>query len=245
MNILFKHENKLTVNIVFFCFRRIKAAKEEISSSEFYEKCIQTLYHGKTALQNIDIVSYGLGQFSQSVTARYQFAFLLILKDLYKAKVFVYDPVFSTDEIEIIKHFDFTVIDFNEEGKRLVNNTTLFFLPHCPKQLTNNLLWKNWNKNLSKCIIIGNSFEKIIESNSARYLKENLPFVYHASSFIREFKLDNCFKFQDIFNDLSLHLFLEEDIVHLTENIASEKEEPSYQENDIEFITQSILHISP
>lgn len=158
----------------------------------------------------------------------------------------MYDPIFGSDEVEVSNHFDCSVIDCNEEGKRQVIHSTIFFLPHCPKQLTNNLLWKNWSKDLSKCIIIGNSFEKIIESHPDKYLEENLHFLFQASSFVTEFKIDNCFKFQDIFNDLSFHFFLEENIAHLTESVINSKKEPLYQDSDIEFISQSIqtgLHI--
>lgn len=222
------------------CFRKIIAAKEDIRVSGFYDKLVPNLKTRFKRQRVIDIVSYGLGQYSKCVSARYQFAFLLLLKDYYEAQVFVYDPIFSHVDIEIAKHFDCIVLDFNEEGKRQVILPTVFFLPHCPKQLTNNILWKNWGKGLSECVIIGNSFEKIIESNSDRILKESLLYVFHASTFVTELKIDNCFRFQDIFNDLSVHFFLEEDIELLPDNILSLKEEPSYPEEDLEFVTLTI-----
>lgn len=46
-----------------------------------------------------------------------------------------------------------------QEGKRLVEKPTFFYLMHCGKALYNNLLWKNWSaRGLPLMIIIGNSF---------------------------------------------------------------------------------------
>lgn len=84
----------------------------------------------------------------------------------------LYDPVLSPEEKEIIELLDCLVIETNEEGKRKVDCDTLFFVPHCPKQLVNNLLWKNWGKSLSQCIIIGNSFRKIFESIQIGFWKK-------------------------------------------------------------------------
>ena len=39
----------------------------------------------------------------------------------------------------------------------------LFFLPHCPKQLSNNLLWSNWRPDkLRRLVVVGNSFKRIL-----------------------------------------------------------------------------------
>lgn len=190
-------------------------------------------------LQAVDIVCYGIGQFSDSVASRFQLALLLVLKDCFKSKVSLYDPVLSPEEKEIIELLDCLAIETNEEGKRKVDRDTLFFVPHCPKQLVNNLLWKNWGKSLSQCIIIGNSFRKIFESNSNRFLEENLVYIFHASSVVTEIEIDNNFKFSDIFNDLSIHYFLKEEIDCLSDSILNFTEEPIYQKEDIEFVASS------
>lgn len=193
-----------------------------------------------TDLENIDVVTYGLGNFSQCVSSRYQFSFILVLKDFFKANLLVYDPVFSAEELEIIKYFGCFVIDSNEEGKRRIDQKTIFFLPHCPKQLLNNLLWKNWSTRLKNCIIVGNSIKNIVDSHSDRFLKHNLTYIFHASTFVTEIRINNCFKYSDIFNDLSVHLFLEDDISELSSEVSKLNQEPSYEAEDIEFITCSL-----
>lgn len=214
-------------------------AKEDIAHSTFYKTFVQSLTNYDKPLQAVHIVCYGIGQFSDSVASRFQLALLLVLKDCLKSKVSLYDPALSPEEKEIIKLLDCLVIETNEEGKRKVDCDTLFFVPHCPKQLVNNLLWKNWGKSLSHCVIIGNSFKKIFESNSNRFLEGNLTYIFHASSIVTEIEIDNNFKFSDIFNDLSIHYFLKEDIDRLSDPILNFTEEPKYQKEDIEFVTSS------
>ena len=51
------------------------------------------------------------------------------------------------------------VIEENEECFRKVENITVFYMPHAPYNLYNNLLYSNWNpSSLAKVIIIGNDF---------------------------------------------------------------------------------------
>lgn len=224
---------------IFICFRRLNATKDEILSSTFFNNFILNLTKYTEEHNISEIVCYGIGQFSQSVTSRYQFAFLLLLRDHLKAKLFLYDPILSILETSLSDQLNFQCIKINEEGKRLINCDTLFFLPHCPKQLLNNILWTNWNNNLTKCIIIGNSIDKINESHSNRFLKENLLYVFYASSIATEVNIENSFRFSDIFNDLSIHTFLEK---NLDPEILSQRstEAPTYNEEDIEFVTSNL-----
>ncbi|ELU00118.1 hypothetical protein CAPTEDRAFT_189742, partial [Capitella teleta] len=73
---------------------------------------------------------------------------------------FIYDPLYAPSHNKFLEtRLKFKIIDANEEGKRQVNSSTVFFMPHCGKPLYNNLLWRNWNiDSLSDMIIIGNSF---------------------------------------------------------------------------------------
>ncbi|KAK3540550.1 hypothetical protein QTP70_034304 [Hemibagrus guttatus] len=115
----------------------------------------------------MECVCYGLGNFSSSVSARYQLAMLLLLLDALQIAVgccSLYDPVFTVSECETLRELGFTVLSENEEGKRAVHRPTLFYLMHCGKALYNNLLWKNWSPQiLPKVIVLGNSFLGIQE----------------------------------------------------------------------------------
>lgn len=221
-------------------------AKDEILSSNFFNDFILNLTQQTEEHHVLEIICYGIGQFSQCVTSRYQFAFLLLLRDHLKAKLFLFDPVLSSHETSLSDQLNFEVIKINEEGKRLINCDTLFFLPHCPKQLLNNILWKNWNTNLSKLILIGNSIDTVNESHSNRFLKENLLYVFYALPIVTEVKIENSFKFSDIFNNLSIHTFSQKNI---NPEVLSQQstEEPVYNKEDIEFVTsilQSNLNIT-
>ena len=105
--------------------------------------------------------------------------------------VSVFNPIHTKSEENIIQLLGFECASKqqNLEGKYKVKNETksgtLFYLPHCPKQLTNNILWTNWQPEtlgsvnstgldiqcLHGVYILGNSFERIITSLPDRILK--------------------------------------------------------------------------
>jgi hypothetical protein len=133
---------------------------------------------------------------------------------------------------------------------------TLFYLPHCPKQLTNNILWANWQPETlgsidpisvdKPCVhglyILGNSFERITSSLPDRILKESAEYILLASKYVFETKVDNCFKFSDIFNDTSLHSFSIDKLPPSSDPIwqfAITKGPPIYEQEDKEFIQKN------
>ena len=117
----------------------------------------------------------GLGRFSACPVARAQTAFLVgLAKTLGVGRVTVHDPAFSSFERSFLESEGFEVDPVNREGRLSVGEdrhpgTTLFFLPHCPKQLTNNLLWANWSPDsLNKVVVLANSFAGINERSPSR-----------------------------------------------------------------------------
>lgn len=154
----------------------------------------------------------------------------------------VHDPIFSDIECQILEQLGLHVDLVNKEGKYEIDDTesTLVFTPHCPKQLLNNFLWKNWGKQLSSCIIIGNSFSKIVEANSKRNLQEQAEHILDIHPHVKEYEIDNNFKFNDIFNDTAVHIFLKDKIDSLVSSFWLQKKEPSYSVDGVEFITNAI-----
>ena len=76
--------------------------------------------------------------------------------------IVVYDPCVSPLEQKAISAFDCTFLPVNEYGRRTVDRPTLFFLPHCPAALVNNILSANWTTaNLNRILILGDSFSAI------------------------------------------------------------------------------------
>lgn len=171
--------------------------------------------------------------------SRYQFALLLCLKELCDVKVHVYDPVFRETEQLILKQLDCNILKRNLEGKyRNKNcNTTLFLLPHCPKQLSNNLLWANWGLNLSRCLVISNSFTQIVENTPKRFLIKSAEYISNILPYTLELAVINSFKYYNVFNDMAIHVFPMENIRLISTDFWHFNEEPVYSEDDIEFIT--------
>ncbi|XP_066586126.1 SRR1-like protein [Prorops nasuta] len=183
-----------------------------------------------------EIICYGLGQFSQSRCSKYQLALLLTIKADYNCPIFVYDPLFYKKEIQVLETLGFNVIDRNEEGKREVKNkATLLFMPHCSKQLTNNLLFKNWGVTLNNCIFLSNSFLDIVENNAAKNLTNSAEYILRIHPYVTEISLDNNFEYDDIFNGLNIHFFTEENLSKVPIDFWNLRDEPCYQK-DAEFI---------
>lgn len=158
----------------------------------------------------------------------------------FKLLVLVFDPKLSKSEEEILLRINFSVESSNEEGKYPIVETSLFYFPHCPKHLTNNLLWSNWSRSqLSKLFILCNSFESIVTNLPERLLKvEGAEFIRRVYDFVSETPVKNCYQIGDVFNDTSLHSFPEElwSEIENPETFWDRGEEPVYLEPDFEFI---------
>lgn len=164
-----------------------------------------------------EIVCYGLGSFSECNNAMYQYGLLLELKDFLSCEVLLYDPIFKEVEKNILVDAGCCLIEENEQGKRKIVRTTLFYLPHCPNELLNNIISINLDVNLSKCIILSNSISEIYNNKTNKQLQETLPFVLKAAPFVTEMAIQNTFKYLDVFNDISVHIFLKDKCLILTE----------------------------
>lgn len=231
-----------------YLFRRILLAKEEIATSEFCSTVLIKLNQGLNQLDFVGvkkIICYGLGHFVDCVGPRYQFGLLLSLKDHFSASVSVFDPVFYNTEIEILRELGCEVITVNEEGKHKLSPhiVTLVYLPHCPKQLTNNFLWTNWGPELKNCIIFSNSFSKIVESQPKRILNTSAGYILNIIPHTNELSINNSFKYKDIFNDLALHIFPHEKLSSVSQVFWNVCEEPKYNADETEFITKKLISL--
>ncbi|KAL3277205.1 hypothetical protein HHI36_012555 [Cryptolaemus montrouzieri] len=191
-------------------FSQIEKAKEELLVSDVFHSIIASLREGLTLLEepNLhEIICLGLGKVAWFVRCKYQLAFLLCLRDIYEIEVKVFDPVFIEDDHFILNHFNITVLTENLEGKyKTDKNSTIFFLPHCSQQLSNNIIWANWGVNLRHCILICNSFSSMIENTPKSFWAE-YEHIINIYSHVVELAIANTFKYYDIFNDTSIHVF--------------------------------------
>lgn len=95
------------------------------------------------------LIVYGLGSLEQpgALHIRYQVALACLLPSLLPGLIGppeAYDPVFTALDKAVLNACGMTVIPRNENGKRKALGYTLFFMPHCESELTENLLEANW-----------------------------------------------------------------------------------------------------
>ncbi|KAJ1673920.1 sensitivity to red-light reduced protein, partial [Spiromyces aspiralis] len=103
------------------------------------------------------IVCYGIGPVSRYQVPQYQLALVLLLRDRLKTKVesvWIFDPCDTDLDNEVYRYFGLNPIASNENGRRKVNERTLFYMPHCEEFLYDNVWAANWT-------IEGNGIENL------------------------------------------------------------------------------------
>ncbi|KAL1242772.1 SRR1-like protein [Trichinella spiralis] len=68
---------------------------------------------------------------------------LLCENAMFSGKKWIFDPIFSDVEKNILVSKGWTLIAENERGLRLASVPTLFYMPHCERELYNNVLYAN------------------------------------------------------------------------------------------------------
>uniref|UniRef100_UPI00398E6E99 SRR1-like protein isoform X2 n=1 Tax=Pristiophorus japonicus TaxID=55135 RepID=UPI00398E6E99 len=164
----------------------------------------------------LDMVCYGIGNFSSSVSSRYQLALLFLL------------------------------LETLQEGKRSVDRPTLFYMVHCGKALYNNLLWKNWSpQKLAQTILIGNSFKGIEERLPARMLQRDYTYISHILAVTEEAAFPSCSRYMDVFNDTAIHQFPRKKLDAKSKEFWEGAAEPTYQQcEDLEIIQSGLECLS-
>ncbi|XP_039218461.1 SRR1-like protein isoform X1 [Crotalus tigris] len=202
---------------------------------------LQEALPGKLALggpggraRGLRCVCYGLGNFCSCGKARLQLAFLLLLLEELKIPpemCFVFDPIFSTLETEVLGGLGLTVLQWNEEGKRSIEGPTLFYMIHCGKALYNNLLWSNWSAEaLSQMVVVGNSFRGFEERLLAKVFRENYSYIAKVLEASQEEALPPHPLHPDVFNDTSVHRFPLQKLRGLPQECWACQPEPFYPE---------------
>lgn len=232
---------KGSVNVEQF-LRCFEETQFDLKSSNYFQQTIGKVLPVLSVAKVERIICLGLGKFLECPISRHQLAFIRCLqKELnFDRQIQYFDPVFGRQEVEILEHLNGVVLRENCEGKYSADVATLFYLPHCPKQISNNLLWRNWSsQSLEKVFLIGNSFAGIIRNSPRRLLEKNAHFILEAEDSCREIEFENNFKHTDIFNDTSLHYFDASSLRSKPEEFWISGE-PRYTEEDLELITKNI-----
>lgn len=225
---------------MYFIFRSIEECTNIVNTSPFWLNLSATLKEVLNGSSPSSIVCYGLGNFLESAQSRYQLGLLIAIRNEYEIKnCFIYDPKFTDAERTHLAEIGCDSICHNEEAKRNLLPGTLVYLPHCPKQLLNNLLWANWDEViLTSCVIISNSIDLTVTSAPDRILNKEAYYVQKISPYVLEKKLSDDFIYNDVFNDMALHTFPVEKLKELEDTFWVRGKEPSYDNDELEFITK-------
>jgi len=125
----------------------------------------------------------------------------------------VYDPVLTPLEVEFARSRGCTVPEHNGEGRICAEEATLFFMPHCAKQLYCNVLAANYRPEaLARLAILGNSFESYAQvlHSSRRDAEAEWSHMIRLAPYVTEVSCDQGLAvgaFSNAFNNLSLHTF--------------------------------------
>ncbi|GCC28533.1 SRR1-like protein isoform X1 [Chiloscyllium punctatum] len=193
----------------------------------------------------LNSVCYGIGNFSSSISSRYQLALLFLLLETLQIPrdgCLLFDPLFTEWEKKFLKDCGMVVLEENEEGKRSIDRPTLFYMIHCGKALYNNLLWKNWSpQKLAQTILIGNSFKGIEERLPARVLKKDYTYIDHILAVTEEAAFPSSSRYMDVFNDTSIHQFPRKKLDSQPLEFWEGATEPTYQDcEDLEIIQKDM-----
>ncbi|XP_045532289.1 SRR1-like protein isoform X1 [Pieris brassicae] len=224
-------------------YKKIISAVDVLKDCQFSKDLIKSVSNIVLDRQIVELVCFGLGSIGECNISRYQLALLLCLKDAFEIdNILVHDPIFSSQECDLLKRLKLTIIEKNSEGDYVISNqgVTIVYLPHCPKQLTNNFLWSNWNTHLENCILLCNSFTSLIENQLSRVLSESVPYIQNIFSYTTEVSLENNFVYKDIFNDTSIHYFPSDKLILAPVDFWLQQKKPEYKDTE-EFITSLMI----
>jgi len=133
-----------------------------------------------------------------------------------------YDPVFDALEVAFLESRGCAVLWRNREGRHLAQGgCTLFFMPHCGRELYSNLLGANWGAApLSQLLVLGNSFRAYAGGPGTEVAAAWSP-LFRALQIVSEVSIGpapgttssrrgDSELFANAFNNTSLHAFADE-----------------------------------
>jgi len=145
--------------------------------------------------------------------------------------------VFSPEEKDFLSsQLNFQVLESNELGRRLATEPILFYMPHCPHFLQNNLLFTNWNSQMIKnCVILSNSYHEFENPQNSVNLEAVCSKYYYLKKMNQvgvEHFVPNTFRYTDIFNDMSLLIFPKDKVDLIGEEFWLNAPEPDLNKQD-------------
>jgi hypothetical protein len=171
---------------------------------QFENNFLQWINHQSTS---IDILSYGLGHISSSISSQYQYALLKLIEKIFNNKIqtiYLYDPIWTKEENDFLRnnnsYLKYEILIENNQAYQTINRSSFIYIPFCSKPIHNNLLYSNWNKDkLKEIFIYGNSFEKF--SNEIKFDSKKFFYIYQSTSFLTEISLPIFESYINAFNE--------------------------------------------
>jgi hypothetical protein len=165
------HDQKVMLSILSDCQRALASSRFH---QRIFDVCGTSFAHSDTSPACLQIICYGIGNFSRTSSTNYssslwQLAEVLCLrqelqgKSAYSVPLYFYDPCSTNfEQVFLMERLQVEVLADNDRGRRAIEgNPTLFYMPHCPARLYENVLSANWEELHSETstplLILGNS----------------------------------------------------------------------------------------
>jgi len=216
---------------VYEIIRKVGLAREKLEKSLFYKEALKQLENPEMVAQikrvivtsphhsQLQLVLYGLGPLEpveEHCVRDYhvefscmQLAFAILLREKFEwiNDIVVFDPDHTSFDKIAMHHLGCTSLLVNEYCKRTVDRPTLFFMPHLPYWLTQNVLNANSKPaNLNKIIILGNSLSRIGPIS----FHDKIESIFNSTHIQREFPLRASDQLTDIHPSGNSNLPLEQ-----------------------------------
>lgn len=193
-------------------FSKLKEIEETLLETGYFKGIVAAIAESlkKTEIGQLEhIVCFGIGNFLESKSSQHQLSFVLAIRKIFGVtnRIIFHEPILRSEAKELLRDFDCFVEENNYVAKVLLNPNTFAFLPHCPKQLTNNLLWTNEKVILKKSLFFCNSFDTLVVQTPERLLKQEALCILTVNKFVTEVSVKNHYPLKTVFNDISLHSF--------------------------------------
>ncbi|CAG8565441.1 4652_t:CDS:10 [Ambispora leptoticha] len=162
----------------------IEDKKTTLNESRFYQQLkadtIQASLSSSVRSSLVDIVCYGIGSIKDShvyLISTISYGYLLFEMKI-SGSVYIYDPILTSLDFEVLVYYGIILIEENEKAKRIITQPTLFYMPHCPIGLYNNVIGANWQRyNLTNLLLIGNRLEFYAERCPSAKFKMKAPYL--------------------------------------------------------------------
>jgi len=165
-----------------------------------------------------EVLCLGLGSPSCSQEARAQLAFLVSICDgcdIQRRKVSIYDPVFTEDDMQLLRNLEFHCLTHNKTEYTLINPTILF-MPHCDRNLYENVLRANWtSERLQNILFIANRFSDYADHIPTRKLMAESPCLTRIASCLDSRELPTFTSLATAFNNTSIQVVSKEALASL------------------------------